>query len=602
MAGDRKIELDTQLPLDGRAELTGRLAGDDVPPSLSVIAVDAQVPCMTVPLGLDGAFVIPLRELAPGYYHLLEAADGAGATFAVPGLGLVAPSGPSSYLDFVLGAIEILRERQSCRFGGDPKGPLALTVSGPISRSYLSLGHRDNDAFRTYWFPERPLELEPVLLDFELWPVLMQLADLTGEPGYAALVEGMAGVFARHGFHPDSGLGYLGEEAGFDCLHLCGAPTKATNAEPIFKPKNSGHFPAMPLDVLWRHAPEKMHRMFRSMYWGLVTDAASMDFNRFCRYDYRDAEKRPSMERNPGHCGFETAAARMIHWWCSAYRQTGDTDCLDYAERMLSKWEAIQHPESGLVPNFFGAVSPEPGAPMPPGEWAELRGTALMADGLLDAAAELAGRGGQGELVARLREMALRLAVGTARFGYDRPARLYHEWLHLDGRLYEATARYVFQTQEEKNAAVREDPSLERVRVYRGGGLFRNQSYWEFCAGTRIPLQLARVAEETGDPELLDLLVPVAEDAGEETRRQPEAFTQEGGWTFRASGMYIELLLSLWRQTGETRYLSGAREMADQELERLGRVLAPDWWRMPERTAMLDALLNLHASTLETAT
>jgi hypothetical protein len=248
------------------------------------------------------------------------------------------------------------------------------------------------------------------------------------------------------------------------------------------------------------------------------------------------------------------------------------------------------------VPNFFGAVASNPGAPMPPGEWAELRGAALMAEALLAAVAELPQSAATADLITRLTTASTRLALGTARLGYDATDRLYHEWLHLDGRVYESTARYVFRTQQEKDAAVRDNPALERVRVYRGAGLYRHQSYWEFCAGTRIPLELANVAEATGNRELLALLLPVAADALDEARLQPAAFTPEGGWTFRASALYVKLFLSLHRQTGNHDYLSGAQELADRELARLAPVAAPHWWRMPERAALLDALLELHTA------
>lgn len=38
-------------------------------------------------------------------------------------------------------------------------------------------------------------------------------------------------------------------------LRLTGVPNKVNNVEPVFKPKNSGHFPGLPLEALWRHAP-----------------------------------------------------------------------------------------------------------------------------------------------------------------------------------------------------------------------------------------------------------------------------------------------------------------------------------------------------------
>jgi hypothetical protein len=602
MADELKIELDTHMPLDGRAVLTGRLLrgeGEVVssfPEQLAVMPVAEAAPVLPVPVSTGGDFVIPLHELPPGYCRITTGESTANELFLVPGVRPAGDSaaGPTDCLRFVRDTVDLLREQQSCHFGGDTAAPLALTICHPMSRSYRSLGHREDSVFRTYWFSERPLELEPVLLDFELWPVLQRLSELTGDQQYASLVEGMAEIFARHGFHPHSGLGYLGEEAGFDVRALCGKPTKVGDAQPVFKPRNSGSFPGLPLDVLWRHAPQQMHRMFRSMYYGLVTDAETMDFNRFCSYDYRDADRRFSMERNPGHCAFESVAARMIHWWCSCYRHTGDADCLAYAARMLGKWEAVQHPETGLVPNFFGAVGWSPGAPMPPGEWAELRGTAMMSVALLQAATELRQASDDAGLIARLTTMAERLALGTARYGYDAADHLYVEVLHLDGRPYERTSRYVFATQEEKEAAMLQHPELEQVRVYRGAGHYRYQPFWEFYVGSRIPLYLAQVAEATGNGELLELVAPVAADALTEARETTEPFVAEGAWTYRASAVAVKMLLSLWRLTGDLEHLAGAREIADRELSRLARVQAPDWWRMPERTALLDALLELH--------
>jgi hypothetical protein len=50
----------------------------------------------------------------------------------------------------------------------------------------------------------------------------------------------------------------------------------------------------------------------------------------------------------------------------------------------------------------------------------------------------------------------------------------------------------------------------------------------------------------------------------------------------------------LYRQTKDAQYLALAGEIADGELARLDQVEYPQWWRMPERTALLDGLLALH--------
>ncbi|MBU0606246.1 MAG: hypothetical protein KKI08_00115 [Armatimonadetes bacterium] len=491
------------------------------------------------------------------------------------------------FRSFVVETVELLLQHQSARVGGDPAGQLCLTVSRPIHRSYRSLGHRKPDgAHQTYYFPEQPLDREPFMLDFDLWPVLERLAILTGEARYTDLVEGMAAAFARHGFDEGCGLGYLGEEAGLDVVRRCGVSRKSGTPEPHFKPCNSGPFPGLPLEVLWRHAPEQMHRMFRAMYWGLVTDDESMDFNRFCGYDFDDRAGRHAMVRCAGHCAFETAAARMIHWWANCFIETGDAGCLEWAERMTDKWAAIQHPESGLVPNFFGAVAWAENVPMPPGEWAETRGTALMAAGLMDAARELR-RGESGRALAdRVQDMAVRLARGTARYGFDRNRMIFREHLHLDGQPYEHTARYCFHTAEEKAAAVARDPEMAQVPVYVGAGFFRPGTYWEYCAGVNTPADLARVLAETGDAELRGLLEPWAGPMVEAALAETGPLTDEGAWTFRGTAHAVRFLLALGRrQEAETIGLA--------EVTRLRQPTAGDWWRMPERTTWLEALLLL---------
>ena len=44
-------------------------------------------------------------------------------------------------------------------------------------------------------------------------------------------------------------------------------------------------------------------------------------------------------------------------------------------------------------------------------------------------------------------------------------------------------------------------------------------------------------------------------------------------------------------------YLEAARAMADRELRALHRVVQPEWWRLPERAALLQGLLKLAAET-----
>lgn len=353
------------------------------------------------------------------------------------------------------------------------------------------------------------------------------------------------------------------------------------------------------MDRMWRHMPDRMHRCFRSMYLGLITDPRTFDYNRFCSYGFDDSVGEHSMVKNSGHCAFDTAGARMIHWWSSCWRHAGDRQCLEWAQQMADKWREVQHPDSGLVPNFFGAIGWSPGAGQPPGEWAEARGAALAASSFMQGAEELCGRSGAGGLAEQLRTMARALALGVARCSYDPLRRVFREHLFLDGRPWQGTARYCFASEAEKAEAVRQNPELVDVRVYDGAGFYRNPNYYEHCAGSNIPYHLALTArlDDAPDAELLGHLEQFAADAMAEARQLGGAFTPEGRWTFRASGQYIKLCLLLLEMTGEQRFLDWACELADREVAALSGVECPHWWRMRERTTLLDALLRLHRAT-----
>ena len=70
--------------------------------------------------------------------------------------------------------------------------------------------------------------------------------------------------------------------------------------------------------------------------------------------------------------------------------------------------------------------------------------------------------------------------------------------------------------------------------------------------------------------------------------------TREARWTFQATGLYVKLLVSLHRMTGEGDYLDQARSLADGELDRLAGAVYPEWWRLRERAVLLDGLLRLY--------
>jgi len=391
---------------------------------------------------------------------------------------------------------------------------------------------------------------------------------------------------------------FLSQECDFD-VRTGEAHSKGATDVPKFKPLNSGNCPELCLDRVWPYMPRQLHRCFRAMFYGLITDPENFDYNRFCEYGFDDRAGVHSLVKTPSHCAFDTAGGRMIHWWCSCWRRTGDSDCLDWAQRMADKWEAVQHPESGLIPNFFGAVGYAPGEDQPPGQWVETRGAALTAVSWMQAVEELRQSSGGETLSQQLEQMASRLALGVATFSYDPEARIFREHLELDGRPWQGTARYCFASEAEKAEAVDEAPEMAQVQVYIGAGLYRHPNYYEHCAGTDIPFQLGQAATlmECPPSDLFDRLSAVAGDALDESRKLDGAFTPEGRWTFRATGQYIKLCLLLAKRGVEAgRFLEWARELADRECDALAGVRCPDWWRLRERATFLEALLRLHAA------
>jgi len=629
-----RLELDTYMVLDGRRSLEGKLTVEciDLPegrPDGVEIRLSVAENSGGKTLWLDrisaalGAgsqahpILLPVGEWSGGYYRLEAALYQDGSPIdPAPGLNdrrgvllavrrvtprAVAPatSRNTDLLQFAIRTVDQLLAHQSARAGGRDDGTVCITISDRVYRSYRSLGAKKDGAFQLYWFPEAPFELHPTRLDTELWPVLDRLSRTSGDVRYADTVTAMAQAVAPHWFDERSGLGYMGEEADLNVVTL--QPLGKAGAAPRFKPRNSGCFADLPLERLWAHAPAQTTRMFRAMFYGLVTDAASMDFNRFTSYGFADADRKHSQSRNASHCAFESIASRMIHWWCSTYSHTGDMECLGWAQRMADKWRAVQHPESGLVPNFFGttaSAAPE----MLPGQWAQTRGGAVASSGLMDAALELRRRKPGTELELQLTRMAVRLARGTARYGYDSRRRAFYETLRLDGTPMLETARYTFRTQEEKDAELRHNPLMAQVPVYNGYGFYEPGGYWEHCAGMPTTGFLMKVAEQSGDRELLALVTPMAEHAIEASAGLQSAFTPAGRWTFRATAVHIQMLLSLLRITGERRYLAAAHAMASDEINRLEAIECPDWWRMPDRSALIGAMVDLHAASQSIAT
>jgi hypothetical protein len=218
-----------------------------------------------------------------------------------------------------------------------------VTVTQRTYKTWRTVGSPQGNSYFNALVPELPLELNPTRLDMGIWPVLEKLGKLTGNTCYGELLNGMTRAFAEHGFDAKSGLGYLGQEAEFDVVQL--TPLGVVGyPEPKFKPAAD-----LPLERLWSAAPQQMTRMFKAAYYGLITRPATMDYNRFCSYDFDDREKKIAHAFNPQHVAFAQTAAMLIHYWAFHFARSGDTESLAWAQAMANKWSAVQHPETGLA-------------------------------------------------------------------------------------------------------------------------------------------------------------------------------------------------------------------------------------------------------------
>jgi len=635
-----RVELETYYVVDERLELRGTIrvtdpkgfypaVGQRPDRSTFRIKVTSLTPKSkvwetSVPVGAKSQseypFTVPVPRLVPGYNRLEvmvgpseegEAKTSAGrfpplgkggpiADFAILEKRQPAPKprlhdDPETYLAFVVDTIEQLIRHQSCRLGGEPNGVRFITVTGRESPSRRSIGVRNEETklYRSITAGgQHPEFHEPYGADLDAWHILDLLSQAADEPKYAQMVTEMAEVFAIHGFDPRSGLGYLGEEAQLDVLRLRPICTRRQVVSPLFKPGLSDNTPDLPLDRLWKHAPKQMSRMFKAAFYGLVTNPEGMDYNRYCHYDFDDQDRKPSMQQHGYHLGFDSAGGRLIQWWGSCFAHTGDRECLDWAQTMADKWQAVQHPQSGLVPYFFGGNYE--GTAMPPVSFAEIRGGSMCALALLKAAEEFRKRPEGRPLAEQLTQMGLKLARGTARYGYDPQERRFHKSLTLDGTARPSTSRYTFSTQQEKDEAVKLDPKMCEVPVFAGLSFYLKGPYWRYTTGTPVPYQITMGAWLTKDPELLERVKYFAEQVMQESREVTSAFTPEGKWTFYATGQYVRMLALLYQMTDDQRYLQWARTLADREIDHLDKIAYPEWWRMRERSAFLEALLKLY--------
>jgi hypothetical protein len=495
-----------------------------------------------------------------------------------------------SYLAFVKDGVETLLERQSARWGGEPDGALCVTVTKQTTRTYWSMGGEKGN-YRAGMVEEQPIDLQPYRLDTRAWPVLDGLSEATGNADYRRLVDGMAEAFGRDGFDPDSGLGYLANQCEFDVIRRQPVPVMSQKT-PLFKPSID-----VPLDRLWAAAPDKLARMIKSVFYGLITRPETMDYNRYCYYDYRDADKKPSLKFNSRHVAFAQTGGMVIHWWGYHFARTGDMECLGWAQAMADKWRAALHPETGLIPHWFG--SQYEGEPTQPPNLFSNKGDSMTAIELLRAAAELRKRPEGAALAEQTATMGRRLLVSLARYGYLPKERLFPAWIDLDGRVRRETTFYHFASQAEKDEAVKENPSLEVVAVYFGDGYYTTGPS-AIGLHNSTPYDVALGAAMTGDAELLARAQAFAADLMVEADKLDGELNADGQWTYPASASYIQALVQLHRLTGEDRYLAWARRLADREIALLGErppAGQPEWWRLPFRTSILEALLQLHNAT-----
>jgi DUF1680 family protein len=115
-------------------------------------------------------------------------------------------------------------------------------------------------------------------------------------------------------------------------------------------------------------------------------------------------------------------------------------------------------------------------------------------------------------------------------------------------------------------------------------------------ANNYFPHYVATGAQMTGSPEALAAARRYADDLMEEAGKLTGPLNAQGQWTYHASASYIKMMLILHEMTKERQYLDRARKLADMELDFLSRPAPgqPEWWRLPFRDGLLEALVLLH--------
>ncbi|MBI2441962.1 MAG: hypothetical protein HYV35_11405 [Lentisphaerae bacterium] len=496
------------------------------------------------------------------------------------------------YLPFVEQTVAILLKKQSAPLGGKEDGTLFVTMVPTPSRAWTSVGIWDKDHYELYDIRAVELQENATLVDFDAWPLLKQLALLTGNPDFGRMVEEMKAAFARHGFDAKSGLIFDGQMSKFDVVKM-DVTGSVLSDTPHFKP-----IAGLPWDELWAAAPGQMARFCKATYFGLITRPTSMDFNRYVPYGFDDSERRHVQPFNPRHVGFVYTAAMMIHYWVMDYIHTLNAEALGWAQQMAEKWVQLQHPQTGLLPHFIGAIVPDDPqqSPVPyANTW-----DAQVAIMFLETADLLGERDATAGLRKHLRDLGLKSLRGIAKHGYDPDRKIFPEWLKLEGGKYTNETFYAFRSPAEKAAALQRDPKVHKVGVFPGVS-FYNAAAFSWMTRGSIPCDIAQGAKMTGDAFLTERAADLAVEIMKAARSRTGALNAEGQWCFTATTDYIRCLLALRQTTGNRMYLNWARELADMEIRFLSKspvsdaakTKTPDWWRLPGRSRFLNTLLDL---------
>src|SRR5690606_18805178 len=149
------------------------------------------------------------------------------------------------------------------------------------------------------------------------------------------------------------------------------------------------------------------------------------DYNRYIRYGWNDRSAEPAQAFSPSHRGFMFTGALLVRRWAAAHARTAEPPFLDWANRMTAKWHALQHPQTGLMPHFFGAINPgdtEQSA-TPYAEISDVNSAIefLEAARVLNTLDSPPAR----DLAQRLHTMGLNLMRGILTHGYDSDRKLF---------------------------------------------------------------------------------------------------------------------------------------------------------------------------------